>query len=138
MIAEGLDAVHAQKATVAAPSAEASARTAAARVHSTDSVADAVDLMQKKPADTSHDVHATVRETVGDSGDLAWPKHSLHVATPQAQGATALPTAAANAALINVLLPHASTSAASPATASTERTSPLFWMTALGTCMAFP
>ena len=122
--AEGLGAFHAQKATVAAPSAEALARTAAALVHSADAVADAAELLQKKPADASHDVHATVREAVGDSADQAWPKRSLQAATPQAQGATVPPAAGVDAAPINVALPHALTSVAPPATASTERTSP--------------
>ena len=124
MIAEGLDAVHAQQATVAAPSAEALARTVAALVHATDAVADAVDLLQKNPVDPFDDVHATVLETVGESGDPAWPKRSLQAATPQAQGATVPPAAGVDAAPINVALPHALTSVAPPATASTERTSP--------------
>ena len=131
VIAEGFDAVHAQKATVAAPSTEALARTSAALVQSPVAVADAVEPLQKKPADASHDVHATVRETVGDSGDPVWPKRSLHAATPQAQGATVPPTAAADAAPINVALPHAPTSAAPTATASTastERTSPIAFL----------
>ncbi len=59
MIREGLNATHAQKASVAPPTAEGPARPAVARVHSTDAIAHTVDLLQKKPADASDAVHAT-------------------------------------------------------------------------------
>ena len=61
VIWDGLDMAHAQKATDAAPSSEAPAGTAVALVHFTDAVADAVNLLQKKPADASdHDTTAAL------------------------------------------------------------------------------
>ena len=57
---------HAQKATDAAPSSEGPAGTAVALMHSTDAVADAVELLQKKPADAS-DHDTTTVDTAGQA-----------------------------------------------------------------------
>ena len=58
---------HAQKATDAAPSSEGPAETAVALMHSTDAVADAVKLLQKKPADASDHETTAVVDAAGEA-----------------------------------------------------------------------
>ena len=82
---------HAQKATDAAPSSEGPAETAVALMHSTDAVADAVNLLQKKPADASDHDTTTVVDTAGqaraDAEGAAVPAHHS-VARADASDAT--------------------------------------------------
>ena len=112
VIFEGLGAVHAEKATGAAPNTEGPARDAAP-VDATDAVTDALGRLRPTSADASAHVHATadaaghVHATpAGVAGeDPARPERSLHTSTPQAQGTTKPPTAAAtDAAPIHLLL----------------------------------
>ena len=131
VIFEGLGAVHAEKATGAAPNTEGPARDAAL-VDATDAVTDALERLGPTSADASAHVHATAdgaghvhATAAGVAGeDPARPERSLHTSTPRAQGTTKPPTAAAtDAAPIHLLLPLAPNSVAPFASAPFECTS---------------
>ena len=91
---------HAQKASGAAPSSEGPAGTVFALMRSADTVADAVDLLQKKPADASDHETTTVVDGAGQAcaaaDGAAVPAHNT-VARADASDAELDTTAVASA-----------------------------------------